>query len=246
MIKLKKTILIASFLYLSTYASVAFGYCDDARSEALGKKSQSLNALNQNLVSCKKNPVKNETFFVFGHKNPNADNEGFYAVDADILVVDDVNNNVISHAFFPHLWRDEDTNTLRYLTIDTAKYIIAKDQRAFGVIAEYEGASRADPSGERSLALFIRLQNNIKIILKNMKTFNYGGEWDTNCAGNFSEVKKTLVMAQTTSNGFFDIQIMEIATQSKNKKTKNDCKRIVLKSSENSYFIKFNGDVYAQ
>jgi hypothetical protein len=221
--KLVSRTVTISILYLSIYASVAFGYCEDTRSEALSKQSQSLNALNQDLVSCKKNPVGNETFFVFGHKSANADNEGFYAIDVDILVVDDDNNKVISNAFFPHLWQDEDTNTLRYLTIDTARYILAKDQRAFGVTAEYEGVSRADPSGERSLALFIRLQNNIKIVLKNIKIFNYGGEWDTSCTGDFSEIKSILTMAPTTSNGYFDIRVQEITTDSKNKKTENDC-----------------------
>lgn len=79
------------------------------------------------------------------------------------------------------------------LSLDTARYE-ADGERAFGVRIMREGSSRANPFSETSLRLFVPDGDQLRMVLGGLLMDRSTGEWDTTCAGRFSETHLTLAM----------------------------------------------------
>ena len=73
---------------------------------------------------------------------------------------------------------------------------------------------------------------------------NYGGEWNTECVGEFTDVKNTLIMLKDKTNEYFDIMIKSKVTETKNSVNENgECdskEKITTKSTA----LKFDGEKY--
>ncbi|APC15537.1 hypothetical protein BLL42_07275 [Pseudomonas frederiksbergensis] len=109
------------------------------------------------------------------------------------------------------------------LSIDTARYKLTSDLRAFGVRAGFTGSSRANPFDEAWLSLYVREGNTLRPVLEQLVIESGSGEWDTNCAGEFSRTKRTLDMAKTSSHGFADLIVKSVTTGSLNTVKNGEC-----------------------
>ncbi len=238
---MKKALL---FICLGLCPSFLYAYCTDPRVSNFTKELHSPTIINSELVDCKRNPVRNETIFAVGQRHVKVDKNGYYPIDADIFIVSNLTNHIIARSFFPEMWKDEDTNNLSSITIDTARYYLTKDIRAFGVFASFSGTSHADPAGYSLMSLFISQENKIKTVLKDQQISSDSGEWDTRCAGTYINEKTILSMLPTLSNGYFDIALKKTIQHSKAIEIKGDCQEVNGKSSTQNSVLKFNGKVY--
>lgn len=109
------------------------------------------------------------------------------------------------------------------LSIDTARYKLTSDLRAFGVRAGFTGSSRANPFGESQLSLYVREGNTLRPVLEQLVIESASGEWDTNCAGEFSNIKRTLDIAKTSSHGFADLIVKSVTTGSQDSVKNGEC-----------------------
>ncbi|MNN30580.1 hypothetical protein D3C81_1442340 [compost metagenome] len=109
------------------------------------------------------------------------------------------------------------------LSIDTARYKLTSDLRAFGVRAGFTGSSRANPFEQAILSLYVREGNVLRPVLEQLVIESGNGEWDTNCAGEFSHTKRTLDMAKTSSHGFADLIVRSVTTDTQNLVGRDDC-----------------------
>lgn len=161
-----------------------------------------------------------------------------------------VNNKTgeITHKYFEdsktNLWVS-DAIMLQEITIDTAPYNITNQKRAFGIRVEYIGTSRANPYIQETIALFIKSDDNkLRKILPSFNTMDYGGEWDTDCIGEFLETNKVLIISQDTTNKYYDILVNSKITTTINFKDEDgncDSKETVI--NKNSVLI-FDQNAY--
>ncbi len=172
--------------------------------------------------------------------------EQYFELNSYILIVN-TEIGKIMHKYFESSKTNHwvsDAIVLRGITIDTAPYNVADGKRAFGIRVRYVGSSQANPHENETISLFVKSENVLKNILKNVVTLNYGGEWDTNCAGEFTSSESTLVISKGKTNDYYDILVKSKITESIDFEDNNgDCD-----SKENSTtkqtILKYDGEEY--
>ncbi|WP_189673781.1 hypothetical protein [Pseudomonas khorasanensis] len=105
-----------------------------------------------------------------------------------------------------------DAIALDSLELDTARYKLTPDLRAFGVRANFKGSSRVNPLDETLLSLYVKEGDKLRPVLDRLLVYSFSGEWDGNCAGERSETVRTLEMGKATSHGYADIIVRSVTT----------------------------------
>ena len=203
--------------------------------------------VNTHLLVAKVNPSNTqETIIVIPEFV--ASDEDYFLLNSHIVLVNNL-TGYITHTYFESSntngW-ESDAIQLSKISIDTAPYMVAKDTRAFGVRVSYFGSSRANPYTKKTISLFVKSGDALKKVLHNYQVMNYGGEWDTDCEGEFTEDKKILIISDKTTNGYFDIIAKSTITYSTNYVSEDgDCeteKEVARKKTS----LEFDGKTYTQ
>lgn len=150
--------------------------------------------------------------------------EHYFELNSHILIVNATTGKIINtyfESFKTNNWFS-DAIVLTEIKIDTAPYTVSDENRAFGIRVYYIGSSRANPHNHETISLFIKSGNTLKKILDNYDVMNYGGEWDTDCYGEFIQEDKLLIISNKKTNGFFDILVKTKITETENFIDKNN------------------------
>lgn len=168
--------------------------------------------------------------------------EGWVSLDSYILVIDTQTGKILQTYYEPEAW-ESDAVRLEEIIIDTAPYKVNDSNRAFGIRVRHHGSSGPNPFSEETLSLFIPQGKQLVKILDNFIVATYRGEWDMNCAGEFEEEKKTLIISPTQTNAFFDlISKNQITTTSQTPKGE-DCLEKT-RQETTTQTLRFTGDKY--
>ncbi|OWV91865.1 hypothetical protein ATY75_01425 [Rhizobium sp. N122] len=138
-----------------------------------------------------------------------SENEG----DIELLVADSTNLKIMQRLRLDGFMSD-DAVRVRSVAFDTARYQLAPGKTAFGLRVSLEGSSRANPFGETTLWLFSIEGDQLNPVLDNIVVGEIHGEWDTVCAGEFSETTRTLSMVPSAKAAVADIVVTEKTTTS--------------------------------
>ncbi|WP_291871553.1 hypothetical protein, partial [Maribacter sp.] len=205
--------------------------------------------VNTHLLAAKVNPSNTQETIIVIPEFVDSDNDEYhYQLNSYIVLVNNLTGS-ITHTYFESSktngW-ESDAIQLSKISIDTAPYIVAKDTRAFGVRVNYFGSSRVNPYTKKTISLFVKSGDALKKVLHNYPVMNYGGEWDTDCEGEFTEEKRILIISEKTTNGYFDIIAKSTITYSANYVPEDgDCeskKEVTRKKTS----LKFDGETYTQ
>lgn len=199
------------------------------------------------LIATKGNPANTrETIMVIPEYADKEEEESYFELNSHIILVNNLASE-ITHTYSESAKTNgwvSDAIHLTEITIDTAPYMVAKDVRAFGVRVTYNGSSSANPYSNETISLFVKSGNTLKKVLHNFDVMNYGGKWDTNCAGEFSEEKKTLIISGKTTNNYYDIIVKGTLIYSVSYVPEDgDCeseKDVTVKKTN----LKFDGETY--
>lgn len=153
---------------------------------------------------------------------PQGDDEDFQMYDT-YLVIADTQTGTILYSLFEKERYTSDAVRLTGIQIDTAPYRLATNVRAIGIRATSTGSSRPNPFGEETLSLYIQQGKTFTKVLHDFVTYQSTGEWDTNCAGNFSSSKSVLVILPEKTNGYSTIQVNTKTTDTENISKGDDC-----------------------
>ena len=181
-----------------------------------------------NQLKIKKTDCKTE--FIIIKKTPNNDTESiivipelvsedehYFELNSHILIIDNKTGK-IKNRFFESSQTNEwvsDAIRMVEVSIDTAPYVVQKGKRAFGIKVRYLGSSKPNPYGKETISLFIKNKNKLSRVLKNFEINGNSGEWDANCAGEFNTVKKTLIISDNITNGYYNIIVKNKISNSK-------------------------------
>lgn len=135
-------------------------------------------------------------------------NEG----DLELLVINSDDFVVRQRLRLANLMTD-DALYISRIALDTARYRLTPDKTAFGLRVSLQGSSRPNPFGETTLWLFlIDDKGRLAPVLDNIVISSNQGEWDTNCAGEFQTMERTLSMVPSAGNAMSDIIVEETST----------------------------------
>jgi len=202
---------------------------------------------NNEFFDCKIDPVDtNKTIVALAHSQEN--NASLY--NLDVLLVEINNGKIVQHLFQEGAF-ESDAVAFSGITIDTARYKLAPELRAFGIRANFESNSRMYALYTKTISLYVSQDQKLKQVLANLIMYDYANSFsngDDECSPTIiydtkSETKRTLAIAKTTSHGYADLLLQEKTTNNESKMVKNKCVVATTKTTK-KYTLHFNGDVY--
>lgn len=198
------------------------------------------------LVAQKVNPINPaETIMVIPEIVE--EDEYYFNLNSYIVIVETLTGKILNQFFETPKTNgfESDALVLTDIKIDTAPYLVAASTRAFGVRVSFVGSSRANPYDNEKLSLYLKTKDNgLQKILNNYEMMSYGGEWDTDCYGNFVTKKNVFIMTEAYTNNFLDILVSTKVTETENYLDQdNNCqsKDVLTKSKS---VLKYNGAEY--
>jgi hypothetical protein len=218
--------------------------------------SQDSTLLDSVLKQLDLNKSKIKTEFVVSKVIPNNSNEtilvipeivveeeDYFEFNSYILIVNTKTGKIIHNYSEKNAWIS-DAVQLTEIIIDTANYQISEQNRAFGIKVKYSGSSQPNPYKSESFSLFIKSGTTLKKVLINYEILYYGGEWDTNCEGEFLAMKKIIIVSKNKTNDYFDLIVKNKITETKNMLDKNGNCNTLETFTEEKTILKFNGLEY--
>jgi len=166
----------------------------------------------------------------------------FYELDAYIVVADNATGKIINKYIEESAWTS-DAMVLTDIEIDTGLYQLNDKNRAFGIRVSYRGSSNPNPYSYTDLSLFLAQNNVLKKVLNNYQISRSSGEWDTRCAGEFTDIDGVIDIDKNKTNSFNNLIIKSKIQHTKSFETKDDCdEKVTTKNS--TKFLKYNGKEY--
>lgn len=210
-----------------------------------GARIQLPEAFNPHAVVCRTWPAHPElTLLAVPLMQQEKADAGTNEGDLELLVLDTGSGSIRQRLRLPARMSD-DAVRIRSVTFDTARYVVAPGQTAFGVRIVKESSSRANPFSETALWLYTLQSSQLKPVLNGVAVETGGGEWDTNCAGAFEQTKRTLTMTSDTHNGYADIAVTETKSASTNRVDKaGECQTRDAKPQRTTYRLAYDGKQY--
>ncbi len=202
-----------------------------------------------NFISIKDVPDNKEMSIVIIPEISTEEKEDYYfELNSYILIVNKKTGKIKSKFYESsktNAWTS-DALVLTDITIDTAPYNIKKGKRAFGVRVHYIGSSKPNPYEAETISLFIDEDNKLNRVLNKYEVNGNFGEWDTNCAGEFTNFNSILIISNISTNNYYNINVKTTIIQTDQFEDKNgDCQSTVLKTIKKTKLI-FNGVEYKE
>ena len=214
--------------------------------ELLRTAGASTRWINLGKVVCKVWPAApDKTLLVVPLQHDAATGLDVDTADLEVLVVDSARPRVLQR------YRENDALTsdavqISSLSLDTARYKLDERTTAFGVRIGYRGSSRANPYGSTVLNLYAAdAGGKLRPVLSKLEVEKERGEWDTNCAGEFETVRRTIAIDPKRDHGYAGLRVDSVAERRRNVAQGDECADLPGKTGKSSLRLAFDGRRYA-
>lgn len=229
----------------------AFGHaaCDTGLAERMHAKLHAKRALDHERAVCQPWRGFAGRFIVVLPLPHPSTGPGVTQFDLDVLVVQQADNGnterakVVSRLFEPSAM-SEDAVRIRQIKVDTARYTLAGDARAFGLRIVRQGSSRVNPYSNETLTLYVPRGPRLAKVLDGLEVTLERGEWDANCAGNFETVRGNLSIARDKSNGYADLLLRQTRTETRSSAQGDECVTRERPAKFSSRMLRYDGTTY--
>ncbi|RZI94305.1 MAG: hypothetical protein EOP78_09225 [Variovorax sp.] len=194
--------------------------CDTGLAERMHAKLHPDRELDRERAGCKAWPGFLGRYIVVLPLPRGAVSDAGTEFDLDVMVVQQADNGNTDRAriasrVFEKRALVEDAVRISDILIDTARYTLAPDTRAFGLRVKHSGSSRANPYANEELRLYVPQGEHLHKVLDGLETTRERGEWDTACAGKFEQVRTSVAVSRTSSNkGYADLLLSQTRIES--------------------------------
>lgn len=155
-----------------------------------------------------------------------AEDEGYGESDLQVLVLDTASQTIVARHMAPNLL-DWDAIFVDGLAFDTAPYRLRDETLAFGVRVMRRGSSRANPLYETYLSLYELQAQRLRPVLSGLRIDRSWGEWDTRCAGEFSDTQGLLIITEQRGNeGYRDLLLKQRRVESRSAEVAEACETV--------------------
>ncbi|WP_434136777.1 hypothetical protein JQR88_23405 (plasmid) [Pseudomonas luteola] len=192
---------------------------------------------------CKVWPARPDITLVAAALNRQGE-EGFITEDLEVLMIETTSNKVLARRYEPHRL-DADTVRVEGLMFDTAPYALNDSTLAFGLRVSRKGLSRANPQYETALSLYVPNADTLIPVLENLQIEDSFGEWDTACAGEFSDATGTIAMGKEVSHGYRSLVLRQKVHYTRQEaQSEEECISAEDTTDTYRYALVFNGNRY--
>lgn len=130
------------------------------------------------------------------------------------------------------------------LSLDTGRFQLAPEVRAFGVRASFRGSSRVNPLDQVGLNLYVREGTTLRPVLEKFLAYSYSGEWDGNCSGQRQETTRTLDIGKTRSHGYADLIVRSVTTTTTGRGKGDSCQSTDKTAKPVLTTLRYDGERY--
>ncbi|WP_062703028.1 hypothetical protein [Chryseobacterium indologenes] len=238
---MKKSIVL---ILTTLFTGILYGQqIDDARYENIVKSLKlDKNKIKEEFCTEKKMPNTGNSYIIIIPVLIEQDEEDYvFTVQNYILITDE--KGMIKNKYLDPEEISSDAVYLRSFAIDTGLYNLNTHVRAFGVIADFAGSSRANPYASGRMSMYYPEGKTLKKVLSQFEMYSTRGEWDTRCNGEFKDDHSVIVLDKTKTNNFTDLKIKTISVKTIDTEVNGECNE--KETSKTTYkILKFRGGKY--
>lgn len=199
-------------LTLAAVSLASHASCDSGLAERIHAKLHPDRTLDSERAACKAWPAFLGRYIVVLPLPRPSTSPGVTEFDLDVVVVQQADNGnterarIASRLFEPRALL-EDAVRISDIQIDTARYLLAPDTRAFGLRVRHRGNSRANPYANEELRLYVPQGEQLRKVLDGLETTRERGEWDmADCAGKFEQLRTSVAVSRAVGkHGYADL-----------------------------------------
>jgi hypothetical protein len=196
--------------------------CESGLAERMHAKLYPKRPLDERLAACKVWPAFPGRSIVVLPMPRETTDKGAKVFDLELLLIQRPDNGnterdtVIGRLFQPEALDEDATTAIQDIRIDTSRYVLASDARAFGLRVRYRGSSAsASPLASETVRLYVHHgSNKLREVLQEIELDHDNGGWDSTCTGHFEKLRTMLSVGKSTSSGFADLQLSRTLVQS--------------------------------
>ena len=237
--------------FLASTGTTARAACDTGLAERMHGKLHPGRALDHERAVCEPwRGFMGRFIVVLPMVVPAAESEpGLTEYDVEVLVVQQADNGnterarIVSRIAEPR-GLSEDTTRIASIRVDTARYTLAPEAKAFGVRVVYRGAASESPYESERLSLYVPDGAKLIKVLDALEVERQSGNWDTNCNGAFRTVRSTLSVARTSTNGHADLTLRQTGSNSRSTSVGDECVTREIPATFKSTTLAFDGTRY--
>ncbi|KWT98624.1 MULTISPECIES: hypothetical protein [unclassified Variovorax] len=236
-------------LLLALLSAVGHAACDTGLAERIHAKLHAQRALDHERAVCQPWRGFAGRFIVVLPLPRPSTRAGATQFDLDVLVVQQADNGntdratVVSRLFEPSAM-SEDAVRIGQIKVDTARYTLASEARAFGLRIVRQGSSRVNPYSNETLTLYVPRGPRLAKVLDRLEVALERGEWDANCAGNFETVRSSVTIARSASNGYADLLLRQTRTETRSSGQGDECVTQERPAKFKSQTLRYDGAAY--
>ncbi|WP_175252721.1 hypothetical protein [Pseudomonas sp. BMW13] len=164
--------------------------------------------------------------------------------DLEVLLLDSARQDVVARLIEPNRL-DWDAIFVDGIEFDTAPYRLRAQDLAFGVRIKRRNGSAPNPFHETELNLYELDGQQLRSVLSELVVQRSGGEWDTHCAGEFSESTGVVIITERVGHvGYRDLQLRMSAIHSRSAEVAGDCQTVERSTQRSRYTIEYGDERY--
>jgi hypothetical protein len=172
--------------------------------------------------------------------DPGDDEAGVF--DLDLAIVDASNAKPIATYRKPGAY-NSDAVRFDDLRIDTARYRLAPETRAFGLRSRFSHSSQANPYEKTDLALYVREGNALRPVLEGLVIAKSNGEF-VDCEGYEKTIRRSVEIGPTSHHGLVDLIVTTRGSKTKNTRSGQQCVSSVTQLKQTRITLTYDGEQY--
>jgi hypothetical protein len=231
-------------------AGLAHAACESGLAERIHAKLHPNRPLDERLAACKIWPAfPGRSIVVLPLPRETTDN-GAKVFDLELLLIQRPDNGnterdvVIGRLLQPEALDEDATTAIQDIRIDTSRYVLSPDARAFGLRVRYRGSNApGSPLGSETVRLYVHHGNKLRQVLQEIELDHDNGGWDSTCTGHFEKLRTMLSVGKSTSNGFADLQLSRTLVQSRAQEQEDQvCVEKALPARFSTVTLRYDGE----
>jgi hypothetical protein len=163
--------------------------------------------------------------------------------DLDVLVADSARDRIVQRHRQDGLL-SSDAIRVSSFAFDTARYRLDDKTTAFGLRIHRSGSSRANPYADDTLRLYVIDASGLRPVLRNLLVMRNRGEWDTRCAGEFSDTQSTVAIDGKRDNGYAGLLVNSVERSSRSVAKGEDCDEVDGGTDKSNVRLRYDGREY--
>jgi hypothetical protein len=232
-------------------AGLGHAACESGLAERMHAKLYPNRPLDERLAACKLWPAFAGRSIVVLPVPRETSSTGAKVFDLELLLIQRPDNGnterdtVIGRIFQPEALDEDSATAIQDIRIDTSRYVLSSDTRAFGLRVRYRGTAPGSTVASETIRLYVHHGSKLRQVLQEVELDHDSGEWDSTCTGRFEQLRTMLSVGKSTSNGYADLQLSRTLVQSRAQMQEDQgCTEKAMPARFNTVTLRYDGERY--